>query len=117
MIDLGNLQESSNDLEKLRDTYLLAQKEYLNKLLERPQTREEIVSLHDNFAINSLFETAKSFIDRVENGEIKEEEAEGVKYYITILLAAMHDETYKKVLDQVNADYENSKRESAQNRL
>ena len=115
MIDLGNLQESSNDLEKLRDTYLLAQKEYLNKLLERPQTREEIVSLHDNFAINSLFETAKSFIDRVENGEIKE--AEGVKYYITILLAAMHDETYKKVLDQVNADYENSKRESAQNRL
>lgn len=83
----NNLDEK---IAYLRDTFLKAQKEYLDELMKQSKWKKLVESLNKLDA-KKLAVFALSRIASIENGKVKAEDLEIVETEITIVLAAIQD--------------------------
>ena len=74
----------------LRDTFLKAQKEYLDELMKQSEWKKYVEALNKLDA-KKLAVFALRRIESIENGEVKEEDLESVETEITLVLAAIQD--------------------------
>lgn len=88
----------------LRDTFLEAEKEYLEELMKQPKYKEFVESLNKYRSKELSLEAIKR-ISEIETGRVKEEDLERVEAEITLLLAAIQDCVREKVKERVE-EYE-----------
>lgn len=74
----------------LRDTFLDAEKEYLEELIKQPEYRDFIEHLNRHNSESLCLEAVKRITD-IETGKVKEEDLESVETEITLLLASIQD--------------------------
>ncbi len=104
---INNTSEKSREVEMyskiyhLRDTFLESERDYVKALLEKPEIVDLIIRLSD-FSHLALYVAAHGFIEDIEYGKVKEENLERAEECITILLAAIQDETLRKELVRVH---------------
>lgn len=91
----GNI---NGEISHLRDTFLGAEKDYLVTLLGKNGVQNLISELNQMYEPNVLWNKAQSLIDKVEAGEVQEEELEETEFKINVLLAAIQDKILEKDL-------------------
>lgn len=101
-----NNNNINGEAAHLRDTFLEAEKEYLEYLLKNDSVMNLIRNLNGNYSSDLLFKTAKDLIDRVEAGEFDDEEMKNVEAQITVLLAAIKDKVLMRILVRTMEKYE-----------
>ncbi len=92
----------------LRDTFLEAEKEYLEELIKRPIYKHFIEKISLNNA-KDLYLQAIKRINDIETGRVKGENLVKVETEITLLLASIQDCVRKKVKERLRErgeDYE-----------
>ena len=87
----------SGDIAHLRDTFLTAEREYVTELLKSEDMRELIAEINQN-SPDVLFEMAQSLVDKVEMGQIPEDQMVRTEQQLTVLLAAIQDKVLIKDL-------------------
>lgn len=87
----------SGDIAHLRDTFLTAEREYVSELLKNESMRELIAEINQN-PPEVLFEMAQSLVDKVEMGQIPDDQMVITEQQLTILLAAIQDKALMKDL-------------------
>lgn len=87
----------SGDIAHLRDTFLTAEREYVTELLKSEDMRDLITEINQN-SPEVLFDMAQSIVDKVEMGQIPEEEMKRAEQQLTVLLAAIQDKVLIKDL-------------------
>lgn len=87
----------SGDIAHLRDTFLTAEREYVAELLKSEDMRELIGEINQN-SPDVLFEMAQSLVDKVEMGQIPEDQMVRTEQQLTVLLAAIQDKVLIKDL-------------------
>ncbi len=85
------------DLANLRDTFLHAERAYVFELLKDDKIQELIYTIN-SYNTSEIAKEAQKLIDKVENGEISEEQMEIVEKQIIVLLAAIQDKILIKEL-------------------
>jgi len=97
----GERHNVAMDIAHLRDTFLLAEREYVLELLKRDYIIEMITQLYQ---VNPeiLCKKAEQIIQDVEFGLIPEEEMEITEQRLTVLLAAIQDKVFLKMLSLGN---------------
>lgn len=92
----------------LRDTFLDAEKEYLEELMKQPKYKEFVENLN-GYGSKELSLEAIKRISNIETGKVKEEDLERVETEITLLLASIQDcvrETVKERVQEYEEDLE-----------
>ena len=84
----------------LRDTFLEAEKEYLEELIKRPMYKDFIENLSLNSAKGLYLEAIKRIND-IETCRVKEEDLVRVETEITLLLASIQDCVRKRVKERL----------------
>lgn len=84
----------------LRDTFLEAEKEYLEELMKQPKYKEFVENLNRYSSKDLSFEAIKKISD-IETGRVKEKHLERVETEITLLLASIQDSIREKVKERV----------------
>ncbi len=84
----------------LRDTFLEAEKEYLEELMKQPKYKEFVENLNRYSSKDLSFEAIKKISD-IETGRVKEKDLERVETEITLLLASIQDSIREKVKERV----------------
>ena len=84
----------------LRDTFLDAEKEYLEELMKQPKYKEFIESLN-RYGSKELSLNAIKRISDIETGRVKQEDLERVETEITLLLASIQDCVREKVKERM----------------
>ena len=92
MIKTNMLEEFAH----LRDTFLIAEKDYILKLMKIPEWCRIVREVNETTDCDMLFEQAKKLVDGVENGMFTDEEMPSVETRLTILLAAIQDRVLEK---------------------
>lgn len=87
----------SGDIAHLRDTFLTAEREYVTELLKSEDMRELIAEINQN-SPEVLFDMAQSLVDKVEMGQIPEDQMVRTEQQLTVLLAAIQDKVLIKDL-------------------
>ena len=85
----------SGKFAHLRDVFLDAEKEYLEKLKSNPEIKELIENLNKNNA-RDLYDLASSNIYIIETGLVPAENLEKAEFEIVVLLAAIQDKVREK---------------------
>lgn len=85
----------------LRDTFIDAETDYLNKLLENDEINKLISDLGEKFSDEELYNMANDLVQQVDLGQIKDEDMELIEIKILILLVAIRDVKYSKQLVKV----------------
>ena len=81
----------------LRDTFLLAERDYVRELLQIDDIRKLIYECSAQSS-ELLFRTAENIVNRVEDGQVPDELMERTEQQLTVLLAAIQDKVLKKEL-------------------
>ena len=92
----------------LRDTFLNAEKEYLEELKKQPKYKDFIQYLN-RYSSKDLYLESIKRISNIETGRVKEEDLEKVETEITLLLASIQDcvrEKVKEKLQERGKDFE-----------
>ena len=92
----------------LRDTFLNAEKEYLEELIKEPKYKDFIQHLNRYSSKDLSLEAIKRISD-IETGRVKEEDLGRVETEITLLLASIQDcvrERVKERLQEREDDFE-----------
>ena len=92
----------------LRDTFLNAEKEYLEELIKEPKYKDFIQHLNRYSSKDLSLEAIKRISD-IETGRVKEEDLGRVETEITLLLASIQDcvrEKVKEKLQEKERDFE-----------
>lgn len=89
----------SGNIAHLRDTFLDAEKEYLDKLKQNPEIREMIKQLNKRGG-TQLARMAVQRIDSIENGLVEPQNLDEVESEIAIILAAIEDIQRERVLEK-----------------
>lgn len=95
--------ESNNingNIAFLRDTFLDAEKEYLEELMKEPKYKEFIESLN-RYNSKELSLNAIKKISDIETGRVKQEDLERVETEITLLLASIQNCVREKVKERI----------------
>lgn len=90
----------SGEIAHLRDTFLKAEREYVEELIKNDNI-VELISEISEYSSEILFEKAKNIMEQVENGMIAYEEMERVEQELIVILAAIQDKVLKKDLSLV----------------
>ena len=85
------------NIAHLRDTFLLAEKDYIKELIKIPEVIDLIAEIGD-YSSDDLFETAQAIIESVEAGEFSDDEMEKIELQLTVILAAIRDKVLIKEL-------------------
>lgn len=93
----------------LRDTFLEAEKEYLEELMKQPKYKEFVENLNRYSSKDLSLEAIKKISD-IETGRVKEKDLERVETEITLLLASIQDSVREKVKERVKETEENLER-------
>ena len=91
----GNI---NGEISHLRDTFLGAEKDYLVTLLGKNGVQNLISELNQMYEPYVLWSKAQSLIDKVEAGEVQEDELDETEFKINVLLAAIQDVILEKDL-------------------
>ena len=89
----------------LRDTFLNAEKEYLEELMKEPKYKRFVEGLNKYDAKKLSLEAIKRVSD-IETGRVKEEDLERVETEITLLLASINDCVREKVMERIKESEE-----------
>lgn len=89
----------SKDIAWLKDTFLNAEKEYLEELIKQPKYKKFIKDLN-KYDSKQLSLVAIKKINDIENGKIKNNDLERVETEITLLLASIQDCVREKVKEK-----------------
>ncbi len=89
----------------LRDTFLKAEKDYLEELIKEPKYKNFIEDLNKYNSKELSLETVKR-ISAIESGKVKEEDLEKVETEITLLLASIQDCVREKVKEKIKIEEE-----------
>ena len=92
----------------LRDTFLNAEKEYLEELVKEPKYKDFIQHLN-GYCSKALYLEVIKRISDIETGRVKEETLGRVETEITLLLASIQDcvrEKVKEKLQERGKDFE-----------
>ncbi len=81
----------------LRDTFLLAERDYVRELLKNDGIRRLIHECRQQPS-ELLFKTAQSIVDSVEAGQVPDELMERVEQQLIVLFAAIQDKVLEKNL-------------------
>ena len=103
----GEIMEGNNmngNIAFLRDTFLDAEKEYLEELMKQPKYKEFVENLN-GYGSKELSLKSIKRISNIETGKVKEEDLERVETEITLLLASIQDCVREKVKERVQ-EYE-----------
>ena len=84
----------------LRDTFLKAEKDYLEELIKEPKYKNFIEDLN-KYNSKELSLKAVKRISAIESGKVKEEDLEKVETEITLLLASIQDCVREKVKEKI----------------
>ena len=84
----------------LRDTFLDAEKEYLEELIKQPKYKDFIEHLNRYSSKDLSLEAIKRVSD-IETGKVKEEDLERVETEITLILASIQDWVRVRVKDRL----------------
>ena len=84
----------------LRDTFLKAEKDYLEELIKKPKYKNFIEDLNKYNSKELSLEAVKR-ISAIESGKVKEEDLEKVETEITLLLASIQDCIREKILEKI----------------
>ena len=84
----------------LRDTFLKAEKDYLEELIKKPKYKNFIEDLNKYNSKELSLEAVKR-ISAIESGKVKEEDLEKVETEITLLLASIQDCIREKVKEKI----------------
>ena len=95
------------DIATLRDTFISAEREYVNELLKLDYVKDFIAAFN-TLPEQNLYKAAEKIVTDVEMGLIPEEEMEKAEQKLTLLLAAIQDKSLRKEL--VLTDDSNSKK-------
>lgn len=87
----------SGDIAHLRDTFLEAEREYVSELLKSEDMRELIATINQN-PPEVLFEMAQSLVEKVEMGQIPDDQMVITEQQLTVLLSAIQDKVLAKEL-------------------
>lgn len=93
----------------LRDTFLNAEKEYIEELMKQPKYKEFVENLNRYSSKDLSFEAVKKISD-IETGRVKEKDLERVETEITLLLASIQDSVREKVKERVKESEEDLER-------
>ena len=91
-----------------RDTFLNAEKEYLEELIKEPKYKDFIQHLNRYSSKDLSLEAIKRVSD-IETGKVKEEDLGRIETEITLLLASIQDcvrEKVKEKLQEREKDFE-----------
>lgn len=89
----------------LRDTFLDAEKQYLEELMNQSKYKEFVKSLNRYSSKDLSLEAIKRISD-IETGRVKEEDLEKVETEITLLLASIQDCVREKVKERIKKSEE-----------
>ncbi len=89
----------------LRDTFLKAEKDYLEELIKEPKYKNFIEDLNKYNSKELSLEAVKR-ISAIESGKVKEEDLEKVETEITLLLASIQDCVREKVKEKIKIEEE-----------
>ena len=92
------LFKNHNKLYLLRDTFLAAEKEYLEELKKDPEIVFKLKELSRK-STTQLVKTAVSLMHSIENGEVKPEDLEKQETEMLLCLLAIYDK-YKEAQDR-----------------
>ena len=87
----------NGDAANLRDTFLLAERDYVKELLQIEDIRELIYKFSQQPS-ELLFAAAQSIVNKVETGQVPDELMERTEQQLTVLLAAIQDKVLEKDL-------------------
>ena len=87
----------NEDASNLRDTFLMAERDYVKELLQVSGIRELIYECTDQPS-ELLFKAAQKIVDDVEAGKVPDELMERTEQQLTVLLAAIQDKVLIKDL-------------------
>lgn len=87
----------NGNASNLRDTFLLAERDYVRELLQIDDIRRLIYECSQQPS-ELLFRTAQSIVDRVEAGQVPDELMERTEQQLTVLLAAIQDKVLEREL-------------------
>ena len=87
----------NNSVSHLRDTYLMAEKEYIKELIKDDRVIE-LIRDFNQLGSDVLFQLAQDLVTKVENNEFSYEEMELVEKKLIVLLAAIKDKVLIKEL-------------------
>ena len=90
----------NGDIAFFRDTFLTAEKEYLEELKKQPECKKFIKDMNRYDSKKLSLEAVRRVSD-IETGRVKEEDLESVEAEITLLLAAIQDCVREKVKERV----------------
>lgn len=90
---------TDGELAFLRDIFLEAEEEYLEKLKSNPKYVEFIKSINKHSA-SRLGKVAVEKINSIETGNVKEEDLERVETEIVLILASIQDIVREKVRER-----------------
>lgn len=93
----------------LRDTFLEAEKEYLEELMKDSQYKAFVENLNKYDSKELSLEAIKR-ISNVETGRVKEKDLERVETEITLLLASIQDCVREKVKERMKESEEELER-------
>lgn len=89
----------NGEIAFLRDTFLGAEKEYLEELMKQPKYKEFVKSL-EGYGPKELSLSAIKRISDIETGRVKQEDLERIEVEITLLLASIQDLVKEKVKER-----------------
>lgn len=96
--DITPYKDNMDDnISHLRDTYLIAEREYVSELLKSEGMRDLIYEINAETP-EKLFAAAQSIVDKVEMGLIPDDQMEKTEQQLTVLLAAVQDKVLSKDL-------------------
>ncbi len=96
--DITPYKDNMDDnISHLRDTYLIAEREYVSELLKSEGMRDLIYEINAETP-EKLFAAAQSIVDKVEMGLIPDDQMEKTEQQLTVLLAAIQDKVLSKDL-------------------
>ena len=84
----------------LRDTFLNAEKEYLEELIKEPKYKD-FIQYSNRYNSQYLSLEAMKRISDIETGKVKEKDLERVEKEITLLLASIQDCVREKVKERL----------------
>ena len=87
----------------LRNVFLEAESDYVAELMKKQGMFKFIMECAEEKDSRILFAAAQKLVDKIESGLVLEEELERVESQIIVLLAAIQD----KVFDKIILPYEN----------
>lgn len=85
---LDSLKDMSGNINFLKDTFLKAEKSYLEELIKQPKYKKFIGDMN-KYNPRQLFSEAFKRLSDIETGKIEDEDLERVETEITLLLASI----------------------------